>query len=41
MTLMAKEGQSLVMYGDVEGRTIPVAVMIEKDEPITPPSFKL
>ena len=41
MTFMAKEGQSLVINGDVKEKTTPVAVMLEKDKPIMPLSLKV
>ena len=38
MTFMAKEGQSLVMYGDVKEKMTLEVVMLEKDKLVSPPS---
>ena len=41
VTFIAKEGQSLVTYRDINENTTPVVVMLEKYEPTTPQSPKI
>ena len=41
MTFMANEGQSLVMYGNIEEKAKPAVVMLEKDKLAIPPSPNL
>ena len=38
---MAKEGQSLIICGDVKGKETPTVGIIKKGEPSMPPSPKL